>query len=94
MTQDEPSKRQRTCSQVDVKSRSSYWFDDGNIILQAEDTLFRVHRSVLSRHSKVFQDMFSIPQPTGQHEDCPVIQVSDEAVDMSIILSILYDNNK
>lgn len=28
-----------------------------------ENTLFRVHRGVISRHSAVFGDMFDLPQP-------------------------------
>ncbi|KAJ7155464.1 hypothetical protein C8R43DRAFT_432932 [Mycena crocata] len=39
------------------------WFEDGSIILQAESTLFRVHVSQLSRHSALFRDIFTLPQP-------------------------------
>ena len=42
---------------------SSLWFVDGSVILQAEQTLFRVHMSQLSRHSVFFRDLFSLPQP-------------------------------
>jgi BTB/POZ domain len=34
------------------------WFPDGNVVLQVESTLFRVHRSILSMHSEVFHGMF------------------------------------
>jgi len=40
-----------------------HWFDDGSIILEAESTQFRVHRTMLARHSSIFRDMFEIPQP-------------------------------
>jgi len=39
------------------------WFLDGSVILRAENTLFRVHISQLSRHSAFFRDLFSLPQP-------------------------------
>jgi hypothetical protein len=39
------------------------WYDDGNLVLQAGDKLFKVHRSVLSQRSEVFSDMLSVPQP-------------------------------
>jgi len=39
------------------------WFSDGSVILKAENTLFRVHISQLSRHSAFFRDLFSLPQP-------------------------------
>ncbi|KZV93867.1 hypothetical protein EXIGLDRAFT_835377 [Exidia glandulosa HHB12029] len=39
------------------------WYDDGNVVLQAESTLFNVHRSILARASKLFEDMFTLGQP-------------------------------
>ena len=42
---------------------TNLWFVDGSVILQVERTLFRVHMSQLSRHSIVFRDLFSLPQP-------------------------------
>ncbi|KIJ20629.1 hypothetical protein PAXINDRAFT_106264 [Paxillus involutus ATCC 200175] len=38
------------------------WFSDGSIVLRAENTLFRVHKSLLARHSGFFQDLFTLPQ--------------------------------
>lgn len=80
-------------------TRSKYWLDDGNVILQAENTQFRVHRSMLSRNSSVFSDMFSIPQPPHmdqgeQLEGCPIIHLSDKASDVEYLISILYDNTR
>lgn len=68
------------------------WFDDGNVVLQAEQTLFKVHRSILALHSPVFKDMFSIPQPSSEVmvERCPVVCVSDTAVDVTIVLEALF----
>ncbi|KLO06812.1 hypothetical protein SCHPADRAFT_1002099 [Schizopora paradoxa] len=37
------------------------WFPDGNVVLQTDTYLFRVHKSVLSLHSSVFKDMFELP---------------------------------
>lgn len=55
------------------------WFDDGNVVVQAEQTLFKVHKSILALHSTVFKDMFSIPQPPPEGEimveGCPVVRV-------------------
>ncbi|KAF9529372.1 hypothetical protein CPB83DRAFT_852555 [Crepidotus variabilis] len=77
---------------------SKFWLEDGNIVLQVEQTLFRVHGSMLARHSEVFKDMFSIPQPSKPQgamvENCPVIHLSDAAEDVEEILSIFYDNMK
>ena len=76
--------------------QSMYWFDDGNVILEAENTRFRVHRSLLSRHSSVFKDMFSLPQsvtdPGLLPEGCLIVILSDRATDIECILSVFYDN--
>ena len=44
------------------------WFDDGNIILVAENKAFRVHRSMLVRHSQVFKDLFELSQPRKMNQ--------------------------
>ncbi|KIM44191.1 hypothetical protein M413DRAFT_443222 [Hebeloma cylindrosporum] len=102
MSENPPLKRQRTDdAQEDAETqplqRSRFWFDDGNVILQAENTQFRVHRSVLSLHSNVFKDMFSVPQPTDPTtmsiaDGCPVITLSDKASDLEYVLSVFYEN--
>jgi hypothetical protein len=70
------------------------WFPDGNVVLQVESTLFRVHRSILSMHSEVFQGMFSVPQPVAVDWDlvdnCPVVQLLDRAVDWTHVLKAFY----
>ena len=55
--------------------------DDGNILLVIDTTGFRVHRSILSLHSEVFQDMFSIPGMEGHSElidGLPVVRLLDD----------------
>ncbi|CAA7266005.1 unnamed protein product [Cyclocybe aegerita] len=79
-----------------VKRHEVLWLEDGNVILQAEDVQFRVHRSMLVRHSPIFRDMFSIPQPQNPQDSdpdgCPVIVLSDSADDVGQVLAIFYDN--
>lgn len=83
-----------------LKTRSNeYWFEDGNVILEAENVQFRVHRSMLSLHSTVFADMFRMPQPIQPDletyiEGCPVVTLADSADDVSAIISIFYGNMK
>lgn len=74
----------------------AWWFDDGNVVLIAEDTLFRVHRGILSHHSDVFRDMFLFPQPEEyeQIERCPVVHLSDTQRDLGILLGALYEGHK
>jgi len=80
------------------------WFCDGSVILQAESTLFRVHKSQLSRRSTVFSDMFTLPQPPVMtthatladetYEGCPVVELHDSAEDVENLLLALYDGPK
>ena len=77
------------------------WFSDGSVVLQAESTLFRVHKSQLARRSIVFSDMFTLPQPVvstshatfsdESHEGCPVVRLHDTAADVANLLLALYD---
>jgi len=102
------SKRQRSDDSFSVNvidaepipavTRSEYWLDDGNIVLQAENVQFRVHRSVLARHSNIFKDMFGMPQPLQPEgpmvDGFPVVYLSDAADDVKTMLGIFYDNYK
>ncbi|KAF5340602.1 hypothetical protein D9611_007345 [Ephemerocybe angulata] len=76
-------------------TRSDIWFRDGNIVLQTEGTQFKVHQGFLEKHSSVFADMFSFPQPEGEGEStvegCHVVQVYDTPEDIELLLLALYD---
>ncbi|KZP29322.1 hypothetical protein FIBSPDRAFT_1038987 [Athelia psychrophila] len=73
--------------------RSEIWFHDGNIVLQAGRTQFKIYQGLLSANSTVFADMFSIPQPPLSGGDlvegCAVIHLSDSAVDVTYVLEAL-----
>ncbi len=93
----------RQTSDMDVSELSKdseFWFHDGNVVLVAQRGAFRVHRSILSRHSEVFRNMFAIPVPstpdssTEQLEGLPAIPVSDSAHDFKHLLHALYDGSK
>ena len=80
--------------------RGKPWLEDGNVILVAEHTSFRVHKSILSRHSEFFHDMFKLPQPphpegdeaAAADEKCPTIQTSESAQDLSHFLGAMYNS--
>ncbi|KAF7967498.1 hypothetical protein HWV62_34071 [Athelia sp. TMB] len=75
-----------------AQTRSDIWFDDGNIVVQAEGTQFKVHRSMLAMWSPVFKETFSKNQTYSGDavEGCPVVRVTDSAVDMNILLGALF----
>ncbi|KAJ7782678.1 hypothetical protein B0H16DRAFT_1493965 [Mycena metata] len=88
-----PAKRQRTEEDKDAPiTRSELWHTDGSVVLQAENTQFRVHWSVLARNSSFFRDMQSLPQPPSQPtvEGCPVVELPDAEIDVEFVLKALY----
>jgi len=73
--------------------RSEFWFEDGNIVVQAQRTQFRLHRSVLSMQSPIFRDMFAYPQPEdGPTVDgCPLVHLPESSKDVRNFVKLLYD---
>ncbi|KII91563.1 hypothetical protein PLICRDRAFT_512971 [Plicaturopsis crispa FD-325 SS-3] len=78
-----------------TRSKSRIWYPDGSIVLSAESTIFRVHRSILSQHSQVFKDMLECAQPALDEESiegCPVVHLPmDSADDVKFLLEAIYD---
>lgn len=71
-----------------------YYFEDGNIVILAGLELFRVHRSVLSCHSVVLRDMFTVPQPeptdTEMEDECPLVRLQDNPGVIRWMLEVMY----
>jgi hypothetical protein len=71
------------------------WYDDGTLIICAENTLFRVYRGILAAQSDIFKDMLSIPQPSSVNaetfEGCAIVRVHDKADDMERLLRVVVD---
>lgn len=93
-----PSKRQRVEAAPEAIEptqiiRSDVWYDDGNVVLQAQGTQFKFYRGILAHSSPVFKDMFTIPQPasvdTQLVDGCPVVHLFDLAEDVKYILRAL-----
>ncbi|KDQ56620.1 hypothetical protein JAAARDRAFT_79138 [Jaapia argillacea MUCL 33604] len=97
------SKRQRTSSpdvEIDPSSahpllRSAMWYDDGNVILTAERIQSKVYKGVLSAHSEVFQDMFSLPPlpDEDKKDECSVVHLSDAAFDVEQLLKMMFERS-
>ncbi|KAJ6548101.1 hypothetical protein DFH09DRAFT_1366966 [Mycena vulgaris] len=70
------------------------WFDDGNLIIQAGSSLFRVYRGVLAARSSVFQDMLSFPQPPESDlvEGCPLVRLHDSSAEVTVFLKAIFDS--
>ncbi|KII90531.1 hypothetical protein PLICRDRAFT_39095 [Plicaturopsis crispa FD-325 SS-3] len=69
------------------------WFSDASVVLRAGKRMFRVHRSVLCTHSKVFADMFAIPQAAASQETlngCPFVHMPDDETSLTHLLQTMY----
>ncbi|KAJ6589833.1 hypothetical protein DFH09DRAFT_908850 [Mycena vulgaris] len=86
-----PAKRQRT-ENASI-TRSDIWHNDGSLVLQADNTQFRVHWGVLALHSSFFRAMQSVPQPPDQPsvDGCPVLEMQDAVQDIEHLLKVLYN---
>lgn len=74
------------------------WYDDGNIVIQTENIVFKVFRGILASNSAVFSDMFSVPQPTNEaitgpdmYDSCPLVQIYDTPEDTRHFLKAIHD---
>ncbi|KDR77427.1 hypothetical protein GALMADRAFT_245620 [Galerina marginata CBS 339.88] len=82
---------------VVAQQHPKFWFEDGNVILQAGSMQFKVHRSVLSSQSQIFKDMFSLPQPVrssiadANTQSCPTVVLHDTPNEIENLISLLYD---
>lgn len=70
-----------------------HWFEDGNIILLAGNVAFKVHRSLLCRHSQVFKDLFELSQPSDEEEmeGVPAVSLHDSPHELSDLLDMIYN---
>ncbi|KAJ7494255.1 hypothetical protein B0H11DRAFT_1858006 [Mycena galericulata] len=68
------------------------WFEDGNIVIQAGNSQFRVYRGVLAARSSVFKDMLSVPQsPESELVDgCPLVRLTDSEMEVEVFLKALF----
>ncbi|KAL1950001.1 hypothetical protein VTO73DRAFT_8882 [Trametes versicolor] len=85
-----------------IEHDPDFWFADGSIVIIAEGVGFRVHMTLLSLHSPVFRDLFTLPQPDpgtesdggDSHQGFPVVHVTDSAHDMQCLLRAIYHSRR
>ncbi|KAM5539653.1 hypothetical protein V8D89_006762 [Ganoderma adspersum] len=76
---------------VSLKRSDEFWIEDGNIVLVAGETAFRVYRGLLALQSTVFTDLFASSSPSAEErfDDCPVIRLTDSPQDLAHLLRAL-----
>jgi hypothetical protein len=87
--------REDSQTQIDSKASPLELFDvpDANIIIRSPDFVdFRVHKPVLAMASSVFNDLFSLPQPSDSEsdDDFPVVKLPEDSELLGSLLSVIY----
>src|SRR6267154_2328582 len=89
--------RSVTPSQPPTRS-TKFWFEDGNFLVQAGITQFRVHQSVLAAQCTFFREAFERyhkGQASYTHTpsalDPPLMILPSSVEDMELLLAFLYD---
>ena len=83
-------------SKDNIRRHKDLWFEDGNIVLLAQGTGFKVHRSVLARHSTVFKDLFLLGSPSADEtlDGVAVVSLHDDPHELADLLDVLYNGSK
>ncbi|KAJ7658533.1 hypothetical protein B0H17DRAFT_955167 [Mycena rosella] len=88
---------QSGCSLDECTRVADLWFPDANLILRAENTLFRVHTGIICARSAVFSDMISVPQPAQPEDQTldghPIVYLHDSAAEVEVFLRAVFDSN-
>ncbi|CAE6470342.1 hypothetical protein ACGC1H_005937 [Rhizoctonia solani] len=77
-----------------LQPHPDFFFDDKLIVVQAEKTLFRVHKYQLAK-SNTFSDLFRRPKEgdgpeKGSSPECPIKLADVSASDFTALLRVLY----
>jgi hypothetical protein len=77
-----------------------FWFDDGSVVIRVQDRLYKIHKSLLSRHSDFFAHCHPVTKPSDDvlrrvpPTDCDYIVVDPDrrvlANDVEVLLEHLY----
>ncbi|KAK0467948.1 uncharacterized protein EV420DRAFT_1502073 [Desarmillaria tabescens] len=85
-----------TIDTVGKKQHPVFWFPDGLTILGLEDHLFRVHTTVLCRHSIYFSDIFENASVVGKQRElsagldgCNFLDLNSRQVSVVDLVSLL-----
>ncbi|KLO16675.1 hypothetical protein SCHPADRAFT_822876, partial [Schizopora paradoxa] len=88
------------------RPHETLWYSDGSVVLATDLYLFKVHKSLLSRHSSVFNDMFEFPNINDSetdggnagvstqemYEGLPLVALAeDEGEDVAHLLRAVYE---
>ncbi|RDB19498.1 hypothetical protein Hypma_013601 [Hypsizygus marmoreus] len=78
---------------------SNFTKEYGNLVILTRDdagnhTYFRVHQSILSKHSKALSDHIfpgSLPSVRDEYDGVPLVEFQEDAKDLNMFLKFLYE---
>ncbi|KAJ6560101.1 hypothetical protein B0H19DRAFT_1375960 [Mycena capillaripes] len=80
-----PAKRSKTASvAVPAQKHDVHWALDGSIVIQVQDTKFKLHQSHLAKHSPWFSGLFDGQQVVGEN----YVEVEEDGTTPMYILSL------
>ncbi|KAH7903830.1 hypothetical protein BJ138DRAFT_1189012 [Hygrophoropsis aurantiaca] len=75
-----------------VQRSARHWYTDGSVIVQAGETLYNIHRSMMIQKSAVFADMFALPMENLNTTDIQGIHEENPIVLHNVVTSIMLDD--
>jgi hypothetical protein len=76
---------------VHGRPHETYYFPDGNVVLQLRDIQFKVHLSQLARKSNSFKELFDGPDHEITAEGHKIYACEDDPKDFEALLRCVYD---
>ncbi|KAF5372006.1 hypothetical protein D9615_008104 [Tricholomella constricta] len=78
---------------VKLEQVRDLWFEEADMVFQAETKVFRVPGNALASISSVFEAMLSFPQPDPPEKmaGCPLIRMPDSASDVTYFFKAIMD---
>ncbi|KAJ6563912.1 hypothetical protein B0H19DRAFT_942406 [Mycena capillaripes] len=82
--------------QDSLRQVDGLWFSNDTLVLRAENSIFRVSKSMLAARSSVFETMFEFPQSTSDGDQVmdgsPVVHLHDSAIEVEAFLRAIFDS--
>jgi len=77
-----------------IRHHHQFHIPTGDIVIQVEKAIFKVHSHFLTVQSPVFADMFAVPREGPSNADgtdfCPIILAGDPVKGWELLLSAIY----
>jgi len=89
-----PDSSGKTEDTYEIERVSDLWFEDGGLVIQADQCYFKIFKGMLTARSSVFKTILDEGPTTTKRcvDGCHLLQVSDSAADMTYFLKAIFDS--